>query len=409
MEDLFGNIGMNDFEDEQIEISIDGSFEEEQKKPEEKTEDKSKVLEHENNEESTEDLIDLTEIGIEEVASEEDDESDKKIDPLEDEKEKKSPSSEDKADTDDKSESKSAEQPSLFNSFASILADEGVLLVSDEEAEKITDAKSFLEAIKTTVKKNEFSDLTEPQKKALEAFRAGVPAQEYIKSANDMEILDSIKKEDIEGENEQSLKLRKDLIIENMIRKGLTETKAEKYAQMHIDAGSDKEEAVDAHKSLVAMATIDINKRAEEKAEKERKAKERREAFQTELKKSVETVDIIPGMNLNPSIRQEVFKSMTTPVTTTKDGRSYDAVMTNWTKDTGYKMRVHALHVLTKGFTDFTSLYGGKEKSKSAIDRLDQLAAEGAIFTKGKTVKTENKNTNKVKSFIDSLPDPNKY
>lgn len=402
------NADMEDSPEVEIEINAEGVIEEAPKEtPEEKTDDKSNVLNQDEKTENTENLIDLTELGIEVAEKPEDDDSDK-IDPLADPKEKKSPSSEEITEPGDKKPKSDSEQPSLFNSFASILADEGVLLT--DEVEKITDAKTFLEAIKTTVKQNEFSDLNDKQKKALEAFRAGVPVEEYVESANQMEILDSIKEEHINGETEESLKLRKDLIVENMMRKGFTETKAERYAEMHVDAGSDKEEALDAHTSLKAIANIDIEKRLADKAEKERKAAEKKAAFQEELKKSVETVDIIPGMKLNSSLRGKVYESMTTPAVTTKDGRAYDAVMTNWTKDQSYKMKVHALHVITKGFTDFTPLYGGKQKSQSAIDRLDQLASEGNILVRGNTASNRPKeNLGKVKSFLDSLPDPSNY
>lgn len=404
MDKLFMNANMDDNLEIEIEVNAEGAIIEAPEVIVDETTEKTEVL---TNDKST-DLIDLAELGIEDTESK--DEDSEKIDPLLglDEKEK-SPSSEDIKEKGDKP-AVSLEQSSLFNSFASILTDEGVLSATEEELKDVNNAEAFVNLIKETVKKNELSDLNDKQRKAVEAFRSGVPAQEYVESANQLDVLNSITDDHIQADNEESLKLRQDLIVENMISKGFAEAKAVKYAQMHVDAGSDKEEASESHKSLLAGATIDIDARKKDQENKATAKEAKKVAYQTELKKSVETQDIIPGMKLNTSMRESIYKSMTTPAHTNNDGRAYDAVMTEWTKDQGYKMRVHALHVLTDGFKDFTPLYGGKQKTKSSIEKLDELAASGNILSTGKVGgQTPNVDLGKVKSFLDSLPDPNNY
>ena len=80
-----------------------------------------------------------------------------------------------------------------------------------------------------------------------------------------------------------------------------------------------------------------------------------------------------------------------------------DAVMTKWTNDADYKVKVHAMDILTKGFTDLSPLFGGKVQTQSAIEKLNQLAKDGEFKLGGMAKESVQQTNTGNKSFIDRL------
>tara|TARA_R110002073_G_scaffold96375_5_gene222702 strand:+ start:21 stop:1220 length:1200 start_codon:yes stop_codon:yes gene_type:complete len=345
--------------------------------------------------------IDLNDVGI--ITEEK---TDAEAAEAEDHKDKvKSPSSEDISDpkktaTADESADKNS---SFFTTIASILADEGDIYLTKEEASEVKTAEGFIETIKKTIKQNEYSNLNPAQQQALKAFEAGVPAQEYVKSQNDIQVLENIQEADINADSEEGKDLRINLMVHNYVTKGIAENEAENLANLQVDAGKDKEVALQAHKALYANAQIDIDARAKEKADKDADAVVRNNEYRANLKANITTADILPGVKLNPTMRDMIYNSVTTPASKRTDGRAMDAVMTKWTNDADYKVKVHAMDILTKGFTDLSPLFGGKVQTQSAIEKLNQLAKDGEFKLGGMAKESVQQTNTGNKSFIDRL------
>jgi hypothetical protein len=295
----------------------------------------------------------------------------------------------------------SSSQKNTFTSLASALFEDGSLnSLTKEDADTVTDAASLLELINKQIKNNEFADLTDNQKQYLEALATGVPHESYAQTKANADQYSKISDEHITNKPE----LGKELIKRSFLIKGFDVTQATKYAELAAKEDSFQEDAMDARNALVAFE----NSRLEEdvKARKQKLLDDSTEAEKqlAKLKSKVtETSEVIPGIKVNSATREKIFKSMTTPTKVTDDN-PLNEVMDKYQSDQEYKMRLHALDVITKGFTDFSSFT--KKASSTAAQKLEEQIAQGGAITTGSSMKAGgvvSASQTEIRNALDSL------
>lgn len=306
-------------------------------------------------------------------------------------------SKEDKTDTPEAKAQTNASS-SHISSLVTTLFEEGVLASLDEEKVKeIQDVPALIEAIKDQIKENELADLSEPQKEYLEALKAGVPLDVYKQQAADAQIYKNIKDEQIEN-NEQ---LRAALIKQNFVSKGLSDSEAIKLTAMALKSEEVVKDAIEARDNLVKHA--EDKKKAEiEKAKQEtlNKEKERVEKLTT-LKKTIDTkTEIVPGVGFNAQTRDKIYKSITEPKGDI-EGKPTNEFVHKYFTDDNFKVAVHYMDIITKGFTDFSKL---KETSKSAAVKELEDKLKSTKTTTGHSGTRSSTGSGTARAIVDALP-----
>lgn len=275
---------------------------------------------------------------------------------------------------DETSDEDGKSQPSLYSSLAKVLAEEGVLpSLSDEDP--IQSVDDLVNAVRKEIKQNEFADLTEEQKSFLQAIRSGVPFEEVKQQQSAYQNLQTITREEIEGNDA----LRKSLLVADFKTKGYSDEKAQKLAQRSIDIGEDVEDAVEALEGLKLEQKKLIDQQIKQ-AEADKQAKQQK--YNEDLKKFKQTLDstteIIPGVKITPQVAQKVFEQATKPVPL-KDGRYVNEMAkARLENPIEFEAKLNYLFYITKGFSDFSKI--AKSQKTKAVKELDDFV-KGNSFT----------------------------
>lgn len=272
----------------------------------------------------------------------------------------------------DKTAATSSSQ-NTFTSLASALFEDGSLSsLTDEEKASVTDAASLLELINKQIKVNEFSNLNDNQKQYLEALATGVPHETYAQTKANAAQYAKISDENLSKRPD----LGKELIKRSFLVKGFDMEKASKYADLAAKGDDFQKEAVDARDALVAFENSRLEEEVSARKQELLDAQTEAQTALAKLKSTVtETSEVIPGIKINTATREKIFQSMTTP-TKVKDENPLNEVMEKYESDMEYKMRLHALDVITKGFTDFSKFT--KNAKSTAAQKLEEQISQGS-------------------------------
>ena len=262
--------------------------------------------------------------------------------------------------SDDKS---SSVTNSLLTTLASNLHKAGILNeLTDEELTGIASEDKLYEAIQKQIKANEYSSLTEDQKLYLKAIENGIPEEDFVtnrRHANYFKNIDDDKLAD-------NVQLQADLIYQGFLIKGFSQEEATEYAVSIVKNDSNAyAKALKSKEAIIKYNDEAINKaiREEETAKLNKATEDRKKVV--ELKSKIDTAnELIPGLTINQTTKDKVFTSITKAVAVDESGLPMNEVLDKYIKDPDYKMKLHALHVLTKGFTDFSKL---KAETKTTI------------------------------------------
>ena len=262
-----------------------------------------------------------------------------------------------------KTKGKSPSSQIPYASLASALYDAGVLS-DNEEIENVEDAEALMAVMAKQIKENELAGLDDNQKEYLEAMRSGVPHHKYSEAKSTAAQYQALTDEKIASDEA----MQHELVRRSFVIKGFSNEKAKSFA----DSLTTPEEAIAARDALAAHSTKEIQAEVSQaQIIKEAKAKEDAK-YLSDLKSKInESSEIIPGIKINSTTKNNIYNSLVTPTETDESGELYNTVMKKYSSDDEYKTRLHALDVITKGFTDF-SKFARTEKS-AAVSSLDKL------------------------------------
>jgi hypothetical protein len=303
----------------------------------------------------------------------------------------KAPSADDKA---------TSSSQNTFTSLASALNEEGAFNMTEEELAGITDADSLLKAVLAKTEENTFSELTDNQKEYLDAMRTGIPHETYATHKANADQYKQLQNTVIQ----EKPALGQELIKRGFLIQGMDVEKAGKYAALAMKDESWMEDAIKAKNALVAFEEGKIQTEINARKQSEQDAQLKAEKELSELKSKVtESSEVIPGIRINSQTKDKVFTSMTTPVSTDEDGNPLNEVMEKYANDLEYKMRLHTLHNITKGFTDFSKF--SKTFKSEAAKKLEKQIENNDIKTGGamKATGVVSASQIKIKDAIDKL------
>lgn len=304
--------------------------------------------------------------------------------------------SEDKTGKEGTDSTKSNTSPDFYSSIATALVEDGIFQNLDNiELSKVKTAEDFAELVSTQIR----SQFDERQKRVDEALNAGVEPTEIQKYESYLGTLDRISDEDLSKEDEAGENLRRNIIYQDYINRGMSKDRALKYVERSFKAGTDLEdakEALQSNKEFFKSQYDDLVKQAKEEEKKEREnQKKQAEEFKTSILNEKKAFGEI---ELDQATRQRVYDSITKPIyTDPKTGERLTAVQKYEAENrTEFMKNLGLVFVLTDGFKKLDGLVQGKVK-KEVRKGLRELEH---------TISNTSRNSNGSLSFMSGVSDP---
>lgn len=288
----------------------------------------------------------------------------------------------------------------FYSSIANAMAVDGIFPNLTEDVIKgATDAEAFSDLIEKEVN----ARLDDKQQRISKALENGVEPTDIKRYENTLNYIASITDSQISEEGEKGEQLRRNLIYQDFINKGMAPDKAQKLTERSIDAGNDIDDAKDAlqsNREYFSDAYNSLLKDAEEKAEA---ARQERAKQATKLKEDIlKGKQLMGDMEISSDVRKKAFDNITRPVYKDPETGEYMTAIQKYEMEHRADFLKYAglMYTLTNGFKDFDGFVKGKVK-KEVRKGLKELE-----HTLNNTSRDQNGNLRMVTSRKE---DPNSY
>lgn len=242
-----------------------------------------------------------------------------------------------------------------YSSILAALKGDGILPdIDDDFVKNAKSPEDFASAIEKQVE----ARMDEATKRVKTALDNGVEPDEISYYENAIKYFDSIKEEDITGEDEGSEALRRKIISQDLLNRGLSKERVEKNLKRIFDSGEDIEEAklaLKSNKDFFTNEYKEVLKEAEEAANANRvKAKQAFEAFS---RKVLDTEEPFKGIKVDKKTRQLILDNATKPVYKDERGNMLTAYQ-KYQKENPIEAQyyINALFTLTNGFKNLEGI-----------------------------------------------------
>jgi len=298
---------------------------------------------------------------------------------------------EDTEEEDDQSQNDdTTSSPPLYKSLASHLYDKGILASVDSSKIESVKTPEDLEALVVEqMKINEFKDLTDIQKEALEAFREGVSVDTFKQQKEIESELNNITDNAIENDE----LLRRQIIHQGFINKGYSEEKAVKLTNRSFEVGEDLQDSKESLEDL----KLNVKERFEQQKEYEKTVKIKNEEAKQKERENLEalilkTEEPIKGVKVNEVVRKKILETMFTPIGKNPiTGEDENALMKDQRENKNFSQKLYTVYAMTKGFTDF-SIFGKQEKAKMKNELERALKNNQHVLTGGEATHLDDPN-----------------
>lgn len=266
--------------------------------------------------------------------------------------------------------------PNIYSSIAKDFKEDGVFPdLTDEDIAKLNTPEGLSELINNQIQKKIDSTLDDTQKRVKEALEANVEPSEINKYESMIKYLDNIDESDIEGEDDQKVQLRQNLIYRDLRNRGYSDERAKRAVKRSFDNGTDLDDAKDALAGNKEFFSNEYNKLiANAKAEQKRIVEER-EAQMEEVKKAImDDKPIIGDYVIPKEMRQSVYDSISRPVYKDPETGEMLSAVQKYANDNHYEFlkMVGIMYTLTDGFKNMNGLIN-KEVNKQTKKSLKNL------------------------------------
>lgn len=260
--------------------------------------------------------------------------------------------------------------PDFYNSIAASLNSDGVLQLSEEDLKNIKSAEDLSSAFKKHIE----SQLSETNKRVLEALDLGVPKEELSQVEKTLSWLAGVTDDIISAETDEANVIRQNLIYQDLLNSGVSEDKARKLVKHALDEGTDIEEAL---KALENNKKYYLGKRNEivEKKKQEIEANKEADIKRQEKIKTLflEKEEPVKGIKLTKTQRENLYNQATKVVGKNKNGKFVTALEKYAENNPEeYQYNLNVLYYLTNGFKDLTTVIS-KEVSAQTKSKLRDL------------------------------------
>lgn len=262
----------------------------------------------------------------------------------------------------------------FYSSIANACAVDGIFPnLDDETIKKAVDAESFSNLIEAEIN----ARFDEKQKRISQALENGVEPTDIKNYEATLNYINTITDAAIAEESEKGEKLRYSLIYQDFINKGMTPDKAKKFADRTIDAGTDVEDAKEALLSNKEFFTEAYNKMLQEAQQKADEEKAEREKNAKELEKALmKDKQLFGDMEISNDIRRKAFDSISKPVYKDPETGDYMTAIQKYESEHRAEFLKYTglIFAMTNGFKDFDSFAKGKVKKevKKGLRELEQ-------------------------------------
>ena len=262
----------------------------------------------------------------------------------------------------------------FYSSIASALAVDGIFPNLDDEAiKKATDAESFSDLIEAEIN----ARLDEKQQRISKALDNGVEPDDIRKYENTLNYLSSITEANISEESEKGEQLRRNLIYQDFLNRGMSPEKAQKLTARSIDAGNDVEDAKEAFQSNREFFQNAYNQLLQDAQKRADADREERDKQASKLKESIlKDKNLMGDIEISSDLRKKVFDNISKPVYKDPETGEYLTALQKYEMEhrADFLKYVGLFMTLTNGFKDFDSFTKGKVKKelKKGLRELEQ-------------------------------------
>ena len=262
----------------------------------------------------------------------------------------------------------------FYSSIAKACAVDGIFPNLDEEmVSKAGDAESFRALIEAEVN----ARLDEKQQRISKALENGVETSDIRQYETILNNLSKITDTTLAAENEQGEKLRRDLIYQDYLNKGVSPERAQKLTERSIDAGTDVEDAKDAlqgNREYFQGRYDKLLQDAQDAADKQQAELQKQEA---QLKKAIlEDKQLMGDMELDSDVRRRVYETISRPIYKDAETGEYLTALQKYEREhhSDFIKYVGLFMTLTNGFKDFKSFTKGevRKEMKKGLRELEQ-------------------------------------
>ena len=266
----------------------------------------------------------------------------------------------------DKSKSPSSEDDSsTFSVFANVLKEEGVFNLPDEDLANIKTAKDLADAVKREIEESKFSNLTESQKRYLEAVEAGVPLKDFEVLEKQISSLETLKNTELDSE--EKIQERFDLIAYDFISKGFSEERAVELANRSVKLGTDIEDAQEALDNLIRVKAEEYKRIVSEKKEESKISLEK-------IKEAIDSKEsVLKDIKITPKQKEALYDLLTLKVDTDEQGRPLNE-FNKWRRDNGLEAEIilGTIYQMTNKFQNLGKMMD-VSKTKASQELEDKL------------------------------------
>lgn len=286
--------------------------------------------------------------------------------------------------TDDEESDEVSPDDNLYSSFASVLSEKGLLPSIDLDSNKIKSVDDLTETLKQEIQIQSRQYLiNKVGEDGLEALERGISLAELQQYNNNVNTLDNITKETIEGD----LDLAKQLIKQDYLSQGMDERRVNRILKKSIDLGEEViiEDAMESLESLKLIQARQLEKLAEERRFQEEQNRQLQEKIDNDLKSSIyNDSEYFKDMKVNKDIQDRVYKSITQVVSQDPNtGVAENRLMKDRRENPiEFDKRLYYLYEITDGFKNINKLIS-KSESKAA-NSLEKILRNNKFETSGK-------------------------
>lgn len=271
--------------------------------------------------------------------------------------------------------------PEFFSSIAETFAEEGILPIDEEAIQNIKSAEDLKKAFDDYVD----SRLDEQQRRIKEALDGGIEPDAIRNYENTINYLNSINDDTIAEESEQGENLRKQIIYQDYINRGFSQSRATKEVDKAISNGTDIDDAKEALNSIKEFYTSQYDNAVKEAKElREQEDKERKEHMESFRKTILDSKnEVFEGLEVDKNTRQKVLDNLSKPVYKDPDTGAYLTAIQKYAKENNddFTLKLGFLFTLTDGFKNLDGLI--KKQTKKAVKKgfrdLEQKLKSGSV------------------------------
>lgn len=282
------------------------------------------------------------------------------------------------------------ESPSsnTISSMLSALKQDGIL--PDIDDKDISEAKTA-EDFAGLIDKQVAARLDATQRRINEALDNGVPPDDVKNYEGTLAFLDGITEEALEVDDDDTDKLRRNLIYQDFINKGFKPERAQKEVEKSITAGTDVDDAKAARESVKEFfenqykGVQDAKKQAT--LAEQNKIKASREEFR---KKAMDTEEPFAGIKVDKVTRARILDNATKPIEKDANGNFLTPIQ-KYINENPVEAQYYmsTLYTLTDGFKNIDKLVGTKVKdgTKQSYKNLEKaLSSSPSLLDSGNSL-----------------------